>query len=183
MIQDFDHFLLKHLGFGDFVFYQPIQNHKIIETEDEHHKKLIEVARASNLKEFEQALQKVSHESIRFHSNRNDFSNWLMARCEFKLATKLRPQKVSDFTTSDELRKYLINVFNESRRERQFGVMTDFSKQKFEFDSSYTRIGEESLGGKGRGIAFIRTILARYDFNEKYKIGCRLKVIKMKVLE
>ena len=169
MMQDFNHFLLKHLGFGDFIFYQPIRNHKIKETDNEHHEKLIEIARASNLKEFEQALQNVPHESIRFHSNRNDFSNWLMARCEFKLATKLRPQKVSDFTTLDEMRNYLINVFNESRRERHFGVMTDFSNQKFEFDSSYTRIGEESLGGKGRGIAFIRTILARYDFDKKYK--------------
>ena len=169
MMQDFNHFLLKHLGFGDFIFYQPVRNHKIKETDEDHHDKLVEIARASNLKEFEKALQKVPHESIRFHSNRNDFSNWLMARCEFKLATKLRPQKVSDFTTLDEMRTYLINVFNESRRERHMGVMTDFSKQKFEFDSSYTRIGEESLGGKGRGIAFIRTILARYDFNKKYK--------------
>ncbi len=68
-----------------------------------------------------------------------------------------------------EMRKYLVNVFNESRRERQLGVMTDFEHQTYEFDSSYTKIGSESLGGKGRGIAFIRTLLARHNFDEKYE--------------
>jgi len=128
-----------------------------------------ELACASNLKEFEEALQKIPLESIRFHANRNDFSKWLMARCEFKLAIKLRPQKVTDFKTLDEMRKYLIKVFNESRRDRQLGVMADFKQQKFEFDSSYTKIGGDSLGGKGRGIAFIRTLLSRYNIQQKYK--------------
>ena len=168
LIQDFNHFLLKHLGFGDFVFYRPIKKHKKKESDQTHHKQLEEITRASNLKEFEKALQEVPLESIRYHSNRNDLSNWLMARCEFKLALKLRPQKVSDFKTLDEMRKYLINVFNESRKERQLGVMTDFSKQKYEFEASYTKIGSDSLGGKGRGIAFIRTLLARYNFDKKY---------------
>jgi hypothetical protein len=91
-----------------------------------------------------------------------------MGRCEFKLAMMLRPKKASDFTDLNEVRKHLINVFNESRRERQFGVITDFSQQKFEFDSSFTRIRGDSLGGKGRGIAFMRSLLTRYDFNKKY---------------
>jgi hypothetical protein len=169
LMQDFEHFLLKHLGFGDFVFLMPKKEHKKGETDKTHHIQTEEIARASDLKEFENNLQKIPLESIRFHANRNDFSNWLMARCEFKLATKLRPQKVSDFTTLDEMRKYLVNVFNESRRERQLGVMTEFSQQKFEFDSSYTKIGGESLGGKGRGIAFIRTLLARFSLQEKYR--------------
>ncbi len=160
VIQDFENFLLKNLGFGDFIFLKPKKSQK---------QERIEITRASNLKEFEQALQKIPLESIRFHANRNDFSKWLMARCEFKLANKLRPQKVTDFDTLDEMRKYLINVFNESRRDKQLGVMTDFEQQKFEFESSYTKIGGESLGGKGRGIAFIRTLLSRYNLQEKYK--------------
>jgi len=168
LLQDFNHFLLKHLGFGDFIFYLPKKKHGKRESDKIHHKELKEIARVANLKEFEEALQKIPLESIRYHTNRNDLSNWLMARCEFKLAIKLRPQKVSDFKTLDEMRKYLISVFNESRKERQLGVMTDFSKQKFEFEASYTKIGSDSLGGKGRGIAFIRTLLARYNINQKY---------------
>ncbi|UCF13031.1 MAG: hypothetical protein JSW06_01930 [Thermoplasmatales archaeon] len=168
LLQDFGHFLLKHLGFGDFIFFLPKKEHKKVETDATHHRLIVEIAHASNLKEFEKTLQKIPLESIKFHANRNDFSNWLMARCEFELARKLRPQKVSDFTTLNEMRKYLINVFNESRRERQLGVMTDFNQQKFEFESSYTKIGGDSHGGKGRGIAFIRTLLARFNFDEKY---------------
>jgi len=167
LLQDFDHFLFKHLGFGDFIFLLP-KDKKAKKTQNLH-VSTTEIAHASSLKEFEDALQKVPLESIKFHANRNDFSNWLMARCEFKLATKLRPQKVSDFTTLDEMRKYLVKVFNESRKEKQLGVMTEFSQQKFEFDSSYTRIGGNSLGGKGRGIAFIRTILAKYNLTKKYR--------------
>lgn len=168
LIKDFEHFLLKHLGFGDFIFLKPLNVHKTNETDKIHHIQTKEITKASDIKEFENALQKVPLESIRFHANRNDFSNWLMARSEFKLAKKLRPQKVSDFKTLAEMRKYLVSVFNESRREKQLGVMTEFSQQKFEFDSSYTKIGGDSLGGKGRGIAFIRTLISRYNFKEKY---------------
>jgi CheY-like chemotaxis protein len=159
LMKDIEEFLLKDLGFGDFIFKLPPASKNIPNKE---------IAKAANLEEFEKTLQKIPLESIRFHANRNDFSNWLMARCEFKLAQKLRPQKVSDFNTLDEMRKYLVNVFNESRRERQLAVMTDFEHQNFEFDSSYTKIGSESLGGKGRGIAFIRTLLARHNFDVKY---------------
>jgi len=168
LIQDFNNFLLKHLGFGDFVFYQPKKEPKKKESDKKHHLELQEITRASNLKEFENALQKIPLESIRYHTDRNHLSNWLMARCEFKLALKLRPQKVSDFKTLDEMRKYLVNVFNESRKERQLGVMSDFTKQRFEFEASYTKIGSDLLGGKGRGIAFIRTLLARYNFKQNY---------------
>ncbi len=157
---DIHDFLLKFLGFGDFVFYKPIKG-KIDEK--------LEIKRASGLKEFELMLKKAPISSILYHSDRNDFSNWLMARSEFKLAYKLRPQKVSDFKTLDLMRKFLIKVFNDNRREKQLGIMTDFSKQKFEFDSSYTKIGGDSLGGKGRGIAFIRTLLYRSGIDIKYK--------------
>jgi hypothetical protein len=169
LIQDFEHFLLKHLGFGDFIFLLPKKTINKAKSDNTIHENTKEIARASTLKEFEKNLQKIPLESIRYHANRNDFSKWLLARCEFKLANKLRPQKVTDFKTLDEMRKYLINVFNESRKEKQLGVMTDFEQQKFEFDSSYTKIGGESLGGKGRGIAFIRTLISRYNLQEKYK--------------
>ena len=168
LIQDFHHFVIEHLGFGDFVFLKPKKKSKEKIGINEFHKETVEIARASNMKEFEQILQKVPLESIQFHADRNDFSNWLMGRCEFKLAMDLRPRKASDFTDLNEVRKHLISVFNESRRERQLGVITDFSQQKFEFDESFTRLRGDSLGGKGRGIAFMRSILKRYDFNKKY---------------
>jgi hypothetical protein len=165
LIQDFHHFVLNNLGFGDFVFLLP-KKKKF--TSYGANQETVEIGRASNMKEFEQKIQKVPLESILYHADRNDFSNWLMGRCEFKLAMKIRPKKASDFANLSAVRKHLIKVFNESRRERQIGVITDFSQQKFEFDSSFTRIRGDSLGGKGRGIAFIRSLLARYDLNKKY---------------
>ena len=168
LIQDFHNFVMGSLGFGDFVFLKPNKKRKKKAGVQRNNKETIEIARASNMKEFEKKIQKVPLESILYHADRNNFSNWLMGRCEFKLAMKIRPKKPSDFTNINEIRKHLIRVFNESRRERQLGVITEFSHQKFEFDSSFTRIRGDSLGGKGRGIAFMRSLLARYDFNKRY---------------
>ena len=168
LIQDFHHFVIEHLGFGDFIFLKPKKKNKEKIRIEEFHKETVEIARASNMKEFEKISQNVPLESIQFHADRNDFSNWLMGRCEFKLAMKLRPKKASDFTDLNDVRKHLITVFNESRRERQLGIITEFSQQKFEFGSSFTRIRGDSLGGKGRGIAFMRSLLTRHDFNKKY---------------
>ena len=172
IVEEFRHFLLKHLGFGDFVFLLP-KDEKYIDKnanlETLLHVQTTEIAHASNMKEFEEALQNIPLESLRFHADRNNFSNWLMARGEFKLATKLRSRTPSDFTDLDEARKYLINMFNERRREKQRGVVTDFSQQTFEFDSSFTRLRGDSLGGKGRGIAFMKALLSITNLEEKYK--------------
>jgi len=173
IIQDFQHFLLNHLGFGDFIFLLPKHRKRNVKkrqntTVEAVHIQTTEIAHASNMQEFEQTLQKVPLESIQFHSDRNDFSNWLMARGEFKPAMELRPLKASDFTDPNEVRKHLVGIFNESRREKQLGAITDFSQQNFEFDSSFTRIQGDSLGGKGRGIAFMRSLLTRYDLEKKY---------------
>ena len=173
LVQDFQHFLLNHLGFGDFIFLLPKydKNEKQknqITNESYIHVNTTEIARASNMFEFENILQKVPLECIQYHSDRNDFSNWLMARCEFKAATKLRPLKSTDFTDLNEVRKRLVGILNESRREKQLGAITDFEQQTFEFDSSFTRIRGDSLGGKGRGIAFMRSLLTRYNLEKKY---------------
>jgi hypothetical protein len=158
LLQDFDDFLIEHLGFGDFIFLKPVLGKK----------ETVEIARASNMEEFEKIMQKIPVESIRYHADRNDFSNWLMARGEFKLAALLRPKKVNDFINLDENRKYLIEIFKETRRERQIKSVTDFSQQTFEFDNSFTKISGDSLGGKARGIAFIRSLIAIYNLNGKY---------------
>ena len=168
LIQDFHHFVINHLGFGDFVFLRPKKKRKKKSGPEAVHEDTVEIARASNMKEFEQKIQRVPLESIQYHADRNDFSNWLMGRCEFKLAMIIRVSKASDFTDLTDVRKHLIKVFNESRRERQLGIITEFPQQKFEFDSSFTRIRGDSLGGKGRGIAFMRSLLTRYDFVKKY---------------
>jgi len=174
ILEDLHHFLLKHLGFGDFTFLLPKDGRQLAKTRqnkrlEDIHIQTTNIASASNMKEFQHALQEIPLESLQFHTDRNHFSNWLMARCEFKLAMKLRPLKASDFTDLNHVRRYLVDMFNESRRERQHGVITDFSQQNFEIDSSFTRLRGDSLGGKGRGISFMRALLARSNLEEKYK--------------
>ena len=83
-------FMTEYFSFGDFIFRTP----------DGH-----EVGRASDLKSLREQLQYVPEESVRYHAERNHFSNWLKARTEFWLAHKLRPRKVSDFPTVDGLRE------------------------------------------------------------------------------
>jgi hypothetical protein len=177
LLQDSQSFFLEHLGFGDFVFLMPRRRRGRRKRggDSEEALEMVEIARASTLREFVTTVQKVPLESIRYHAERNDFSNWLFARCEFKTALLLRPQKVSDSASLVELRKYLFQVFNERRREKQLGVITDFSQQKFEFDSSFTRLTGDSLGGKGRGIAFMRSLLAKDNLEKKYR-GLRIVV-------
>ncbi len=159
LLQDFDDFLMNHLGFGDFIFLKPLNGKE----------EATEIDRASNMEEFEKIMKKIPAESIRYHADRNDFSNWLMARGEFNLASLLRPKKANDFINLDENRKFLIEIFKETRRKKQLRAMTDFSQQTFEFNNSFTKISGDSLGGKARGIAFIRSLIAMYNLNDKYK--------------
>jgi len=187
LLKDFRHFLLSHLGFGDFIFLLPtigtgdatggeesneVKANKTVltrKTKDWLHDSTIELGRASDLREFERLIQNVPPASIRFHGDRNNFSNWLMARGEFKLARKLRPRKATEFRGPDAARDYLVRVFRENRKEKHYGIITDFKQQTFEFESSFSRLGGGSLGGKGRGIAFIRSILSVYNIQKRYR--------------
>ncbi len=137
-------FIKDQLGFGDFVFRLP--NGK-------------EIARAKNLKELEHILENVPDESIAYHASRNHFSNWLMARTEFTLAKKLRPKKISDFENIQQVRKHLIESINQLRKSKQRGVIVEFSRKRFDPESAFVKFSSGSLGGKARGIAFIRALL------------------------
>jgi len=125
-------------------------------------------------------LTTVDDRSLLYHGSRNHFSNWLMARTEFDLASRLRPRKVSEFKDAAALRRYLIGTFKNFRHEKQRGVITDFSRRKFDLQSDFVRIGGGSLGGKGRGLAFINALLTKYKIHERFEgvwIGVPLSVI------
>jgi len=145
LLRDLRRFLTEQAGFGDFVFRLPDNT---------------EVARAGDLNELEARLAEVPVESIAFHSERNHFSRWLRARTEFALAQKLRPRKVSDFPTLEDLRHDLIDSVAEYRSEQSQVLIGDFNPATFKStDSYFLRIGVGSLGGKARGLAFVRYLL------------------------
>jgi hypothetical protein len=146
-------FIKRDLGFGRFIFSLPDGT---------------EVGQASDLTEFVDMIEKLPVESLEYHAENNHFSRWLMARGEFELAMELRPIKVTDFGSYEENKQHLIKIFRETSRKKQLGVITDFEQQKFEFEETITRLGIGSLGGKGRGIAFLSTLLQKSKVNEKF---------------
>jgi CheY-like chemotaxis protein len=142
MLGDLRRLLTEQFAFGDFVFRRPDRS---------------EVARAHDLTSLEKLLHQVPAESLAYHSERNHFSRWLRARTEFALAQKLRPRKVSDFATLADLRQDIIDSIAEYRREQRQALIGDFSPGVFQpSDTFFLRIGGGSLGGKARGLAFVR---------------------------
>src|SRR5271167_3872341 len=145
LLRDLRRFLTEQFGFGDFAFRLPNGR---------------EVARASDLNELEARLHELPVESLAYHSERNHFSRWLRARTEFALAQKLRPRKVSDFATVEDLRQNLVEAIAEYRREQSEVLIGDFKADSFQpAESMFLRIGAGSLGGKARGLAFVRHLL------------------------
>ncbi len=161
LLKDLRKFLMDQAGFGDFIFRLPDGT---------------EVARASDLHELEAKLAEVPAESIAYHSERNHFSRWLRARTEFALAQKLRPRKVSDFPTVDDLRHDLIDSITEYRAEQSQVLIGDFNPTTFKAtDDCFLRIGGGSLGGKARGLAFIRHLLHNNRTSRRFP-GMRIAV-------
>ena len=140
-------FLTSALGFGDFVFRLPDGR---------------EVDRAHDLRELEEKLPTVPISSFAHHAQHNHFSIWLVARSEFALADRVRPFQVSEFDRLEDARQFLIESLREGRRKMRRGVVTDFSRTRFDREP-FTRLGHGSLGGKARGLAFFNMLLANMD--------------------
>ena len=168
LLGDLRHWLIEQVGFGPFIFR--LADRKT------------EVARASNLNELERALRTVPAESISYHAGRNHFSHWLMARTEFAVAQKLRPRKVSDFASIEVLRSDLIEAINSYRRDQSRTLVGDFNAETFlPADPFFLRIGDGSLGGKARGLAFARHLLHPNHMPRRFS-GVRIAVPRTVVL-
>lgn len=153
LLHELSRFMTERFGFGEFVFRTSASG---------------EVGRAPSLHVLERLLHTVPDESILWHASRNHFSTWLRARAEFSLAEDLQPRRVSDFKSVDGIRHYLIDSIREFRRERQSGILSDFDAARFETATSFARIGGGSLGGKARGLAFIRQLLFRHRLRKRF---------------
>ena len=145
LLQRIRRFLRDYLGFGPFIFRLPDGS---------------EVCRASDVQELVSCIQRVPPESLEFHARRNHFSNWLLARSEFRLAEVMRPQGVEDFEDIEELRRVTVSEIRAHERTQRAGVIADLNPGDFHAESSFQRIGAGSLGGKARGIAFLDHLLS-----------------------
>jgi CheY-like chemotaxis protein len=144
LLDDLRRFMVDDFSFGDFIFRMPDGR---------------PVGSAKDLRSMLEALRAVAAESVDYHATRNHFSRWLKARTEFELAHRLRLVPASDKATMEEERQYLIAELEAYRQERAEEPVSDFHAATFDPLRSFARIGEGSLGGKARGLAFARHLL------------------------
>jgi hypothetical protein len=121
---------------------------------------------AHDLKSLEEGIRAAPADSIAYHAARNHFSCWLKARTEFALADEIRPRKVSEFPDPEGMRAWLVDTIARYRRARSLVAVADFDRAGFDPRHDFHRIGGGSLGGKARGLAFMRMLLAQRPVTE-----------------
>ena len=155
LLKDLRDYIKNNYGFGDFIFKDP---------ED------MTLEKAKNLKELQEKLAIVPNYSVEHHINQNHFSKWLRARALFSLADIFRPIQLTDFDGSLlETKKYLIEIIKLYRQHTGKGSIASFDNNRFDEFTSFSRIGDGSLGGKGRGLAFIDNIIKKQDLLFRFK--------------
>lgn len=154
LASDLTDFIFHNLGFGDFIW------------RDNSGK---EISRSRNLSQFRRQLRRVPDETIVYHASRNHFSSWLMARGEIRIAEKLQPVKVTDFKNSSDLREYLTDIFENIDTQSVRGKIVEFDESVISKENYIVRLCDGSLGGKGRGIAFINAMIQNMEFSLAFK--------------
>ena len=148
MAVDLREVVKQRFGFGDFIFRDP-QTHQ-------------EVMRAHNLKEMQSAILNVPAESLLYHITRNHVSRWLRSRAMFPAAEFVKQLSWEELQDIDAHRRAIFEAIVDYRRMKNQGVVAVFRRDRFDRYSNFARIGEGSLGGKGRGLAFIDNIVKHH---------------------
>ena len=153
MAVDLRELILRYFGFGDFVFRNP--------------QTLEEVARLRNLKDLQDNIFTLPRESLLYHVQHNNVSRWLSSRALFPIADFLKRITWNSLQDVDQHRQIIFDAIVSYRRMKNQGVVAVFHRERFDRYSNFARIGDGSLGGKGRGIAFIDHIIKRHtDLND-----------------
>ena len=139
----------EHMGFGDFIFRDP--------------KTKEEVARVRSLKELQDNIFKIPAESFQYHVSRNNMSRWLCARAIFPVSQFLKTVTWHKLQDLDAHRQIIFDAIVQYRRMKNIGVVAVFDRLKFDRYAHFARIGDGSLGGKGRGLAFLDNIIKRHS--------------------
>ena len=147
-------FILNNFGFGDFIFRDPMTMEK----------KYV----ASDLKGLQQLILKIPDDMFRYHTGRDDLSKWLNARALFPIARIFKPAKPEDFTSLEDARRYIYNAISSYRSSKAKGVIAEFSKRTFDEYLAFSRIGEGSIGGKARGLAFINSVIIKEEIQSRF---------------
>lgn len=150
---DLREIISEHFGFGDFIFRNP--------------NTFEEVARVRNLKELQNIIFSIPKESLLYHISRNHVSRWLYSRAMFPPAEFLKQITWKSLQDIDAHRRIIFEAIVKYRKMKNQGVVAVFQRDRFDRYSNFARIGEGSLGGKGRGLAFIDNMVKRHiEFDE-----------------
>ncbi|WP_129698299.1 PEP/pyruvate-binding domain-containing protein [Parabacteroides goldsteinii] len=146
--QDLRKKIMQRFGFGDFVILNP-------QTKEE-------IMRIKDLKDLQKKVYQIPDDSLVYHLSRNHFSRFFYSRAMFPPAEVLKRVDVSDYKDMDEARKLIFDLIVQYRRMKNSGVVAIYQKDRFDEYSNFARIGDGSLGGKGRGLAFMGAMVKRY---------------------
>lgn len=155
LLQKLEDHIINNYKFGPFKFINPQTNEVI--------------AVADTMKELQRQISIIPIESFAYHSIRNDFSRWLRGRSLYQLASLIKHINIDDENDAEMTRDKLFKTMKRYRTERTKGVIAEFSKDNFDETLFFSRIGKGSLGGKGRGLAFISMEMQVNQLAEKYK--------------
>ncbi|HOP03677.1 MAG TPA: PEP/pyruvate-binding domain-containing protein [Tenuifilaceae bacterium] len=140
-------FIVKYFAFGDFVFIDPESGREIF--------------RASDLRSLQEIIFQVPDDSLQYHIERNHFSKWLTARALFPIADIFKYISPSDFENLEEVRRFIFDTIDRYRESKGRGIIAKFYRDSYDEYQIFSRIGDGSLGGKGRGLAFIDSVIKR----------------------
>ena len=146
-------YISEEFGFGDFVF------------RDANH---VEYGRAANLKELEAILKEVPDEVILYNASKNMLSKWFLARGLFTLGERFKNVEETNFGDISEVRAYISQQIHDFHTLTSRGVIAHFDPTSYERHIWFARIGEGSLGGKARGLAFLNNLVYKYQLSERY---------------
>ena len=149
--KELNDFIHRRLGFGNFEFLMP---------------KGRKIAEAHSLNEFQELIGRVPIESLLFHGEKNAFSRWLMARGEINIAEQLVPKQPEQFQDKEDLRTFMLQVFERIKNEQLRGRIVNFDPELLDSNRFIVRLAKGSLGGKGRGLAFISNFIENIDFKK-----------------
>ena len=155
LIHELSEYIAREFAFGDFIVTDPLTGQ--------------ETARARNLYEFERLIKTMSDESLRYFAGRNYISRWLYSRGLFSIGDSFRDIDVNDETDVGEIRKLNLRMLHDYRMRQGLGVVARFDPATYNDAIWFSRLGDGSLGGKARGLAFLNHILAKYDLYGKWE--------------
>ncbi len=151
---DLKEFIIRNFGFGEFVFRDPDT--------------LEPYCIAANLRDLQQLIMTVPDHILEYHTRRDDVSKWLNARALFPIAQIFKPAKLEDFKSLDDVRKYIYKAISSFRTSKAKGIIAEFDRHLYDECVGFSRIGEGSIGGKARGLAFFNSFLNKNNFFDRF---------------